>query len=70
MKDKQLSTDARLGWPMLRERLTNLCTKMADAIRHAPTPADASSADSPASSPANLILPRVDRILQLIDKAC
>jgi len=55
---------------MLRERLTNLCTKMADAIRHAPTPADASSADSPASSPANLILPRVDRILQLIDKAC
>ncbi len=26
---KQLSTDARLGWPMVRERLINLCTKMA-----------------------------------------
>ena len=31
---KQLSTDTRLGWPMLRERLTNLCTKMAEVIRH------------------------------------
>lgn len=66
---KQLSTDTRLGWPMLRERLTNQCTKMAEVIRHGQTPADARSADSPASSPASLILPRAERILRLIDKA-
>ncbi|MEI8039128.1 MAG: type II toxin-antitoxin system HipA family toxin [Verrucomicrobiota bacterium] len=66
---KQLSADARLGWPMVRERLINLSSKMAEAIRRGQTPANARSSDCAASSPANIILPRADRILRLIEKA-
>jgi len=55
---------------MVRERLINQCTKMADAIRRGQTPADCQrSADSAASSPASLILPRAERMLRLIEQA-
>jgi serine/threonine-protein kinase HipA len=64
---KQLTAEARLGWPMVRERLANLSTKMAESIRRGETPAAAETAGGAGSRPANLILPRAERILRLME---
>jgi len=57
---KQLSIEAKLSWPMLRERLTDLCQKTVDAIR---------SVEIPNSSPiaAETTLNRAERMLRLMD---
>jgi len=57
---KQLSVEAKLSWPMLRERLTDLCQKTVDAIR---------SEEIPNSSPiaAGTTLNRAGRMLRLMD---
>jgi serine/threonine-protein kinase HipA len=64
---KQLSAEARLGWPMVRERLANLSTRMAESIRRAESPADPENTGSTTSRLTSLILPRAERILRLID---
>jgi len=61
---KQLSAEAKLGWPMVRERLANLCLKMADSIRRADAP-EATAANE--ETPASLALQRAERMLRLIE---
>ena len=60
---KQLSAEARLGWPMVRERLAILCTKMIESIRRDELPNTPETAES---GPANLILQRAGRMLRLM----
>ncbi|MCX6874201.1 MAG: type II toxin-antitoxin system HipA family toxin [Verrucomicrobia bacterium] len=60
---KQLSAEARLGWPMVRERLANLCAKMIESIRRDEIP---TAPETAGSGPANLILPRAERMLRLM----
>jgi len=57
---KQLSAEAKLGWPMVRERLAQLCQKASAAIR---------SDEIPATSPiaAETTLTRAERMLRLMD---
>lgn len=62
---KQLSSEARLGWPMVRERLAALCEKTAAAIRLETTPVDAPLRGDTAG-PGALITSRSDRMLRLI----
>jgi hypothetical protein len=62
---KQLSSEAKLGWPMVRERLANLCAKTADSIRRDEIPCPSGTAGNP---PASLILPRAERMLRLLKR--
>ncbi|MEO8616780.1 MAG: type II toxin-antitoxin system HipA family toxin [Luteolibacter sp.] len=58
---KQLSAEAKLGWPMVRERLADLCLKTAAAIRSAEIPAASAIA-------AETTLHRAERMLRLMDE--
>ena len=58
---KQLSTQARLGWPMVRERLEGLCQRIADAIQSDEIPTTSTIA-------AETTLKRAERILRLMDR--
>lgn len=60
---KKLCAEARLGWPMVRDRLALLCTKTADAISMEEIPAAEDTRDC---KPADLILPRAERMLRLL----
>ena len=60
---KQLCAEAKLGWPMVRERLANLCTKIVDAIREAEMRTQDVTVDCPARP---LVLSRAERMLRLI----
>jgi len=56
---KQLSIEAKLSWPMLRERLTDLCQKTVDAIRSDAIPNTSTIA-------ADTTLNRAERMLRLM----
>ena len=56
---KQLSAEAGLGWPMVRERLAELCQKTATAIRSDEIPATSTIA-------AETTLARAERMLHLM----
>jgi serine/threonine-protein kinase HipA len=62
---RQLSAEARLGWPMVRERLAGLCEKIMDSIRLQETPA-IDAAENSAQTPANIVMARAERMLRLI----
>lgn len=62
---KQLSAEAKLGWPMVRERLTKLCLKMAETIRR-DDPAAATGKDE--TTPAGIALQRAERMLRLMER--
>lgn len=62
---RQLSAEARLGWPLVRERLAGLCGRITDSIRHQEIlPED--GAEETAQTPANIVMARADRMLRLI----
>jgi len=58
---KQLSAEAKLGWPMVRERLAELCRKTSTAIRSDEIPAISQVA-------AETTLARGERMLRLMDR--
>jgi serine/threonine-protein kinase HipA len=56
---KQLSAEAKLSWPMLRERLTEQCRKIVDAIQEGMIPNASPTA-------AEITLTRTERMLRLM----
>lgn len=62
---RQLAAEAKLGWPMTRERLANLCTKTADSIRRNEIPYPSGIAGN---LPASLVLQRAERMLRLMKR--
>ena len=62
---RQLSTEARLSWPMVRHRLADLCEKMRSAIESMDSlPSHPPQSDI--SRARELILQRVERGLRLL----
>jgi serine/threonine-protein kinase HipA len=62
---KQLSAETKLGWPMVRERLANLCNKTADSIRRDEIHCPSSTAGN---QPASIVLQRAERMLRLLKR--
>ena len=64
---RQLSTEARLGWPMVRQRLAELCEKLSDAIQEEPI-ADDSHALTTMVTAQDIIRQRTERGLRLLQR--
>ena len=62
---KQLSAEAGLGWPMVRERLASLSERTANAIRRETPPADIAP-QGETRGPGALIIVQADRMVRLI----
>jgi hypothetical protein len=62
---RQLATGARLSWPMARERLADLCDRVAKSCRQLESPRDAASNPGP-ETPGAVVLGRVERMMRLI----
>ena len=60
---KQLSAEAKLGWPMVRERLANLCMKITGFIQRAEIPGTPVE-----GAPADHVHQRAERMLRLLGR--
>ncbi len=64
---QQLSTSARLSWPMVRERLTEMTERIVEACRR-PDRSHTGAAKAVLEAPGSIVMERAERMLRLARK--